>query len=90
VGVQLVVCDTGLHLFGQSSPEIIGEREPPKPYVIRENRHLRKVFLEEVIDAAGLGLTTKLIDNAEAAESVGNLTDHFGAGGSVGSNIVQV
>ena len=38
----------------------------------------------------GDGLAAELVDNAEAAEAIGNLTDHFRASDGIRANIIQV
>jgi hypothetical protein len=59
----LVVGKAGLQLGGQQGfPKIVGQRKSPELGVFGENGDLRKVLLEEVVNAAGTGLAAQLVD----------------------------
>jgi hypothetical protein len=87
--VGLVVGKAILYFGRQSFPKIVGERKAQEVGVFGENGDLRKVFPEQVIDGAETSLAAHLEDSAEAAETVGDLTDGFGTGGGSGAHVVE-
>jgi hypothetical protein len=57
--------------------------------VIGKNRHLGQVLLEQIVDPAGMGLAARLVDDAEATETVGGLADSLEASGGIRAHVVQ-
>jgi hypothetical protein len=89
VFIGLVVGEAISYFGRQGFPKIVGQRKTPEVGVFGENGDLRKVFPEEVVDAAETRLAAHLEDSAEAAETVGDLTDGFGIGGGSGAHVVE-